>query len=173
VLEPGGEEAYFGNNRTGQGGLVSQDITDGYGPEEYLMRVAPTGSYTLKTNYFASHQQIVVGPATITATVFTNWGRPNEKRETITIRLDKPTEKIEIGKIQFGRDELSSEASNLKIGMSHDQVIEVLGKTSDAKSNPLIYKLGAKTMQIHFDDSNKLIRITEVLPGGSETIVLQ
>jgi hypothetical protein len=173
VLEPGGEEAYFGNNRTGQGGLVSQDITDGYGPEEYLMRVAPTGSYTLKTNYFASHQQIVVGPATITATVFTNWGRPNEKRETITIRLDKPTEKIEIGKIQFGRDELSSEASNLKIGMSHDQVIEVLGKTSDAKSNPLIYTAGAKTMQILFDDSNKLIRITEVLPGGSETIVLQ
>lgn len=173
VLEPGGEEAYFGNNRTGQGGLVSQDITDGYGPEEYLMRVAPTGSYTLKTNYFASHQQTVVGPATITATVFTNWGRPNEKRETITIRLDKPKENIEIGKIQFGRGEISSEASNLKIGMSRDQVIEILGKPADAKSNPIIYTVGAKKIQILFDDSNKLIRITEVLPGGSETIVLQ
>lgn len=173
VLEPGGEEAFYGNNRTGQGGLVSQDVTDGYGPEEYLMRVAPTGGYTLKTKYFASHQQTVVGPATITATVFTNWGRPNEKRETITIRLDKPKEDIEIGKIQFGRGEVSSEASNLKIGMSRDQVIEVLGKPADAKSNPLIYTAGAKTMQVHFDDSNKLIRITEILPGGVETIVLQ
>ncbi len=57
--------------------------------------------------------------------------------------------------------------------MNRDQVIEVLGKPTDAKSNPLIYTLGAKTMQILFDDSNKLIRITEVLPGGSETIVLQ
>jgi hypothetical protein len=173
VLEPGGEEAYYGNNRTGQGGLVSQDITDGYGPEEYLIRVAPTGGYTLKTRYFASHQQTVVGPATITATVFTNWGRPNQKRETITIRLDKPKEDVEIGKIQFGRGEVSSEASNLKNGMSREQVIEVLGKPEDTKSNPLIYKVGAKTMQILFDDSNKLIRITEVLPGGSETIVLQ
>jgi Ca-activated chloride channel homolog len=173
VLEPGGEEAYYGNNRTGQGGLVSQDITDGYGPEEYLIRVAPTGTYTLKTRYFASHQQTVVGPATITATVFTNWGRPSEKRETITIRLDKPKEDIEIGKIQFGRGEVSSEASNLKIGMSRDQVIEVLGKPADPKSNPLIYTVGAKTMQVHFDDSNKLIRITEILPGGIETIVLQ
>ena len=173
VLEPGGEEAYYGNNRTGQRGLVSQDITDGYGPEEYLIRVAPTGGYTLKTRYFASHQQTVVGPATITATVFTNWGRPNEKRETITIRLDKPKEDIEIGKIQFGRGEVSSEASNLKIGMSRDQVVEVLGKPADPKSNPLIYTVGAKTMQIHFDDSNKLIRITEILPGGVETIVLQ
>lgn len=173
VLEPGGEEAYYGNNRTGQGGLVSQDITDGYGPEEYLIRVAPEGAYTLKTRYFASHQQTVVGPATITATVFTNWGRPNQKRETITIRLDKPKEDIEIGKIQFGRGEVSSEASNLKIGMSRDQVIEVLGKPADPKSNPLIYTVGAKTMQVHFDDSNKLIRITEILPGGVETIVLQ
>lgn len=173
VLEPGGEEAYYGNNRTGQGGLVSQDVTDGYGPEEYLMRIAPTGTYTLKTRYFASHQQTVVGPATITATVFTNWGRPNEKRETITIRLDKPKEDIEIGKIQFGRGEVSSEASNLKIGMSRDQVIEVLGKPENAKANPLIYTVGAKTMQIHFDESNKLIRISEILPGGTETIVLQ
>lgn len=173
VLEPGGEEAFYGNNRTGQGGLVSQDVTDGYGPEEYLIRVAPTGAYTLKTRYFASHQQTVVGPATITATVFTNWGRPNQKRETITIRLDKPKEDIEIGKIQFGRGEVSSEASNLKIGMSRDQVIEVLGKPADPKTNPLIYTVGAKTMQIHFDESNKLIRISEILPGGSETIVLQ
>jgi Ca-activated chloride channel family protein len=173
VLEPGGEEAYYGNNRTGQGGLVSQDVTDGYGPEEYLIRVAPTGAYTLKTRYFASHQQTVVGPATITATVFTNWGRPNQKRETITIRLDKPKEDIEIGKIQFGRGEVSSEASNLKIGMSRDQVIEVLGKAADPKANPLIYTVEAKTIQVHFDNSNKLIRIIEILPGGSETIVLQ
>lgn len=173
VLEPGGEEAYYGNNRTGQGGLVSQDVTDGYGPEEYLIRVAPSGSYSLKTNYFASHQQTVVGPATITATVFTNWGRPNEKRETLTIRLDKPKEDVEIGKIQFGRGEVSSEVGNLKIGMSRGQVIKILGKPEDPKANPLIYKVGAKTMQIHFDDSNNLIRITEILPGGSETIVVQ
>ncbi|MES2983070.1 MAG: VIT domain-containing protein [Verrucomicrobiota bacterium] len=173
VLEPGGEEAFFGNNRTGQGGLVSQDITDGYGPEEYLMRVAPIGSYTLKTNYFASRQQTVVGPATITATVFTNWGRPNEKRETLTIRLDKPKEKIEIGTIQFGNGEVSSEENNLKIGMTRDQVIEALGKPIDPAANPLVYTVGAKTLKILFDDSNKLTRVTEILPGGSETIVLQ
>jgi Ca-activated chloride channel family protein len=173
VVEPGGEEAFYGNNRTGQGGLVSDDITDGYGPEEYLMRIAPTGSYALKTNYFASHQQTVSGPATITATVFTNWGRPNEKRETITIRLDKPKENVEIGTIKFGRGEVASEAGNLKLNMSRDQVIKVLGKPTDLKANPLQYADGAKTLKILFDDSNKLIRITEVLPGGVETIILQ
>ena len=173
VLEPGGEEAYYGNNRTGQGGLVSQDVTDGYGPEEYLIRIAPSGTYTLKTRYFASHQQTVVGPATITATVFTNWGRPNEKRETLTIRLDKPKEDIELGKVQFGRGDLASEASNLKIGMSRDQVTQILGKPEEPKSNPLIYKIGAKNLHLHFDKSNQLIRVSEILPGGSETILLQ
>lgn len=173
VMEPGGEEAYYGNNRTGQGGLVSQDVTDGYGPEEYLIRVAPTGSYALKTRYFASHQQTVVGPATITATVFTNWGRPNESRETLTIRLDQPKEDIEIGKIRFGRGEPSTEAGNLNVGMSRDQVIRILGKAADPKAHPLIYKIGPKTLQIHFNESDKLIRVTEVLPGGSETILVQ
>jgi Ca-activated chloride channel homolog len=173
VLEPGGEEAFYANNRTGQGGLVSNDITDGYGPEEYLMRIAPPGEYTLKTNYFASHQQTVVGPATITATVFTNWGRPNEKRETITIRLDSPKEEIEIGKVKFGRGELTSEATNLKTGMTRDQVIQILGKPTDPAANPLLYTVGSKTIQVLFDDSNKLTRITEILPGGTETLILQ
>ncbi len=173
VLEPGGEEAYYGNNRTQKGGLVSQDITDGYGPEEYLVRIAPTGKYTISTNYFASNQQTVVGPATVTATVFTNWGRANEKRETLTLRLDKPKEKIEIGSISFGRGNPEAEAANLKLGLSRDQIIAILGKPEDPAANPLKYASGSKTLQLHFDDKKTLIRVSEILPGGTETIILQ
>jgi Ca-activated chloride channel family protein len=103
VIEPGGEEAFYGHNRTGRGGLVSDDIIDGCGPEEYLIRVAPTGSYTVKANYFGSDQQTVIGPATVTATVFTHWGRTNEQRQTLTIRLNEPKEDIKLGKITFTR----------------------------------------------------------------------
>ncbi|HNW37179.1 MAG TPA: trypsin, partial [Candidatus Ozemobacteraceae bacterium] len=40
VSEPSGEKAYYGYNRTGIGGLVSCDYTQGYGPEEYLLKKA-------------------------------------------------------------------------------------------------------------------------------------
>src|SRR5208283_2955842 len=40
VTEPSGEKAFYGHNRTMIGGLVSCDFTQGYGPEEYLVRRA-------------------------------------------------------------------------------------------------------------------------------------
>ena len=39
----------------------------------------------------------LVGPATMVATVFTNWGRPDEKREILTLRLDSPRDMEEVG----------------------------------------------------------------------------
>jgi len=99
VLEPDGEEAYYSHNRTSTGGLVSHDVTTGYGPEEYLKKSAPKGVYKILANYFGSRQQTLVGPATVTATVFTNWGRPEEKRQTLSLRLEKPKDKVEIGSV--------------------------------------------------------------------------
>ena len=102
VTEPSGEEAYYGHRRTRSGGDVSTDITDGYGPEEYLLRKAPAGAYKIRAHYFASHQQEVFGPATVTATIFTDWGRPNQAFQTLSIRLDKAREMIDLGQVAIG-----------------------------------------------------------------------
>lgn len=173
VLEPGGEEAYYAHNRTARGGLVSNDIVDGYGPEEYLIRSAPTGDYTISTNYFGSRQQTVVGPATVTATVFTNWGRANEERRVLTVRLDKEKEKIDLGTITFGGGETKAEVSGLHTGMNRDQVLAILGEPADPAANPLEYPDGARTLKVFLDESGNLLRITETLPGGAETIIRQ
>ena len=101
VLEPNGEEAYYSHRRTSSGGFVSQDITTGYGPEEYLQLKGQTGVYKVLTHYFGSSQQRLTGPATATATVYTNWARPGEKRQILSLRLDKPKEKVTVGEIEF------------------------------------------------------------------------
>ena len=97
VVEPSGEEVYYAHNRSRTGALVSHDVTTGYGPEEFLHKIAPKGKYSVSTKYFASHQQSLVGPATITVTFYTNWGRPSQKSETMSLRLDKAKDKIVIG----------------------------------------------------------------------------
>ncbi len=104
VFEPTGEHAFFGHRLTAVGGLVSHDITQGYGPEEYVVRKAAAGRHAVKVHYYGSRQQTLVGPATITATVFTNWGRPNEKREVLTLRLDNPKDLEEVGVVTVGPD---------------------------------------------------------------------
>jgi Ca-activated chloride channel family protein len=173
VLEPGGEEAFYGHNRTARGGLVSQDITDGYGPEEYLIRKAPTGAYAISTNYYGSRQQTVIGPATVTATVFTNWGRPNQERQVLTLRLDKQKERIDIGTITFGGGEPNTQTGKLSTGMTRDEVIAILGKPTDPAANPREYPDGARTLSVLFDEKGALLRVTETLPGGAATIIVQ
>jgi uncharacterized protein YfaP (DUF2135 family) len=81
--------------------MVSRDVTDGFGPEEYMIRKAPNGEYEVFVKYFASHQQTLFGPATATATIFTNWGRATEKSKTLSLRLEKQSEKVKIGAITF------------------------------------------------------------------------
>lgn len=100
VTEPDGEEAYFGNRLTFHGGWTSRDITDGYGPEEYEAHVAPKGEYKVRAHYYASHRQAVFGPATVTATIFTDWGRPNQKSERLSIRLDRQKQMIDLGSVE-------------------------------------------------------------------------
>ena len=98
VLEPDGEEAYYGHRRTSSGGFVSEDVTTGYGPEEYL-RKEGVGTFKILSNYFASHQTALTGATTVTATVYTDWGTAAEKLKILTLRLDKPKDKHLIGEI--------------------------------------------------------------------------
>ncbi|HXH31535.1 MAG TPA: VIT domain-containing protein [Bacteriovoracaceae bacterium] len=102
VIEPSGEEAFFSHNRTTTGGLVSRDMTGGYGPEEYVVRKAHGGKYKILCKYYGSQRQNVMGPVTVSATVITNFGRSNEKRELLTLRLSEQKELVEIGEITFG-----------------------------------------------------------------------
>lgn len=180
VVEPGGEEAYYGHNRTARGGLVSRDITDGYGPEEYLVRRAPQGPYAIKAKYYGSHQQTLVGPATVTATVFTDWGRATEKRQALALRLDKPRDMVDIGSIIFGKADASgtvrppADFEDLRAGMPQDEILAVLGEPAErAPDGTWRYPDGARTVVLHFDAEGQLVRAVEILPGGVENIVVQ
>ncbi len=101
VLEPDGEEAFYGHRRTSSGGYVSHDVTTGYGPEEYLKKTGAAGTYKILVNYFGSRQQTLLGPATVTAAVFTNWGRAGETRQTLSLRLEKVKDKVPVGTVEI------------------------------------------------------------------------
>ena len=101
VLEPSGEEVFYQHQRSQTGGLLSFDVTTGYGPEEFMHKAAPKGVYKIMTNYFASHQQKLTGPVTVTVTVFTNWARDNESSQILSLRLERAKDKVSVGSIEF------------------------------------------------------------------------
>ena len=67
-----------------------------------MIHRALPGKYAIQVHYYGSRQQKVVGPATITATIFTNFGRPNERREVMTVRLDAPRDMAPVGVVTIG-----------------------------------------------------------------------
>jgi len=101
VVEPSDEVANYSHHQTTIGGLVSMDVMDGYGPEEYVLKKAMPGRYQIKTNYFASHAPALTGGVTLQVEIFTNYGRANEKRRAITLRLQDPREFFVVGEVKF------------------------------------------------------------------------
>jgi hypothetical protein len=101
VVEPSGEKCFYSHPLTTIGGMISHDFTSGYGPEEYLARRALRGEYQVKANFYGSRSQTLTGPTTVQAVVITNFGRPEEERQAMTLRLTTAREVVDVGTLRF------------------------------------------------------------------------
>ncbi len=99
VTDPKNEKCMYSNTQTSTGGRISNDVTQGYGPEEYLVKKAPDGKYLVEINFFGDRRQTLGGPVTVKAELFTHFGQPNQKREIINCRLTGNKEVIKIGSL--------------------------------------------------------------------------
>jgi len=104
VVEPDGEEIYYGHKGSSQGAKLSRDFTQGYGPEEYVLPYAlKKGKYLVKATYFAAHGQHMqsrlldlAGSTTLTCTVFRSYGRLDERVVVHTHRLEEVKQKHDV-----------------------------------------------------------------------------
>jgi len=104
IDEPGGERAIYSNPRTAIGGRLSNDMTQGFGPEEYLLRRAPAGRFEVRANVFASDRLNPNGAQRVTARIIRDFGRASEREELVDLELlpDDPTRERRIGTVTFG-----------------------------------------------------------------------
>ena len=71
VTEPTGNHVFFSHPRSAIGGLLSRDFTQGYGPEEYVLKQPIAGEYAVRAKYYGSRQRTLLGPVTVKAVSFT------------------------------------------------------------------------------------------------------
>lgn len=187
VTEPSGEEAYYGNRLTHSGGRVSEDITDGYGPELYEIRKAEDGVYDIRAHYYASHQQTVFGPASCTLTVFTDWGRPNQSQQVTSMRLEDEHEMVPVGTAAYGNaanhDESASESDEegqkpqIVKGSSAADLIAVYGLPTEGdpclSDGQMVWALSSGRMRTATIVAGKAERVIERMPWGEEMVVVQ
>ncbi len=93
VIEPNGEECYYGHTKTVAGARFSKDFTEGYGPEQYLIRNAVKGKYQIRTNYYGETELTENGPATIMVEIYTTQaGKTSKTLKTIQLGKVKENE---------------------------------------------------------------------------------
>ena len=93
IIEPTGEECYYSHTTTEAGAKFSKDFTQGYGPEQYLIRNAVKGKYLIKTNYFGERELTENGPATVMVEIYTTKaGKTTKVLKTIQLGKIKENE---------------------------------------------------------------------------------
>ena len=101
VIEPSGEKVDYSHNRSVIGGLLSNDFTGGYGPEEYMVRRAMPGVYAIKAHYYGSSSVELLGSVTVQVDVYTNYGREDQQRQSLTFQLKTTQDVYDIGEIEW------------------------------------------------------------------------
>ena len=99
VTEPTGNHVFFSHPRSAIGGLLSRDFTQGYGPEEYVLKQPIAGEYAVRAKYYGSRQRTLLGPVTVKAVIFTNWAQLDETKRELTLRLDQVNDMADVGQV--------------------------------------------------------------------------
>lgn len=101
VTDPNGEKCFYSNNYTRLGGRISNDFTQGYGPEEFMLKNAKKGKYKVQAHYYGTSSQSLEGKATLTVQFFKQYGTKRQVKQEIIRRLNVTNEVIDLGTFEF------------------------------------------------------------------------
>lgn len=87
VDEPNGERVYYDNQLSSAGGQISNDMTDGYGPEEYAIRRAPAGTYGVRVNGYDADRLNPNGPGHVLLRLIRNFARTAQRDTLVDLDL--------------------------------------------------------------------------------------
>jgi hypothetical protein len=96
VIEPSGEECFYSHPTTESGGHITRDVTQGYGPEMYVLDRAPEGAYEVNVHYYATDTNRMSARSKVEIAVFENFGTKDERvtRKVVTLALNKEDHRI-------------------------------------------------------------------------------
>jgi hypothetical protein len=122
VTDPNGEKCFYSHTATVSGGRISKDITQGFGPEQFMIKKALNGTYKVETNFFGERQLTLSGPTAIMAEIYLFYGDGRQERRIVTLRSGeegKEKDGVLIGEFVFSdaktaANELDPEADYIK-----------------------------------------------------------
>ncbi len=96
VHEPRGGHCYYGHPTTRLGGRLTADVTQGYGPEMYVIEDASRGRYDIDAHFYASDRNRMSARTKVYATIIEDYGSPQERvsRKVLTLEYGNDVHRI-------------------------------------------------------------------------------
>ncbi|MCJ8191666.1 VIT domain-containing protein [Sphingomicrobium aestuariivivum] len=108
VDEPSGEHVFYGHRQSFSGGWMSNDMTQGFGPEEYWIRKAPGGSFEVSSTVFRRDNIDPNGAPWVRARLIRDFGRPTERVEYVDVAMDgQLRDRLPLGRFRIGPAEVA------------------------------------------------------------------
>lgn len=101
VIDPKDEKCWYQNKRTKIGGILSDDMTEGFGPESFKLKEAISGNYEMFIDYYSDNVQKISGPTFLKVTVFKNYGTKDQQITLKVYRLENSDDELRVGEIKF------------------------------------------------------------------------
>jgi hypothetical protein len=101
VIEPDRTKVFYSHPRSRSGGELSQDQTQGYGPERYHIRSAKKGEYHLLVHYFRANPNLLGGETHVNVTITRHAGTDKEKVERRTVILRREGEQVSVERVRY------------------------------------------------------------------------
>lgn len=102
VTDPNAEKCYYSHKTTQIGGRISDDFTEGFGPEQFMLKTGVKGKYKIQINYFGDNQVTIAGPTTIMAEIYLYYGTSREQKRIVTLQMEKGRKgEVFIGEVEL------------------------------------------------------------------------
>lgn len=102
VTDPDGVICNYDRPVTPMGGKLSGDVTNGFGPEEFVLKQAKDGVYTIEVEYEDDPERRISGANFVKVTIFSNYGRESEQVTVVPLRLERKAAKVVVARIRIG-----------------------------------------------------------------------
>jgi len=97
VKDPQGEWVSYQRPLSRQGGRVTRDVTNGYGPEVFSLKKAVPGTYEVRAKYFGSHRQVLGNATSVMMRLSTGFGTKAEQHRDVILRLEEARDDVLVG----------------------------------------------------------------------------
>lgn len=101
VSDPNGEATYYARPLSYQGGRMSADFVGGYGPEEFSLKSAKPGTYTVQAHFYGHRQQVVSSATTLMLRLTLGFGTPAQIDKDVILRLKGQGDKVLVGTFEI------------------------------------------------------------------------